>query len=493
VSHPLKRLLTQTAIYGLSTIVVRMLNFLLAPLHTRVFLDQSDYGIISEMYAYVTFLNVVFMYGMETAFFRFASGKEPLDHKKVFGSAQGSLLITTIVFTGILMLWSGRIANWLQYPEHPEYILYFAGIIALDTLVNIPFARLRLASRPWRYFAVKLGGIGVNVLLNLFFLLPALLNDHDLFNWLGYTYSEDTAVAKVFIANLCASAVVFLVFLPGWKDIRFDPLVWKKLMAYGTPLVLIGLAGMVNETFDRILLKYLLPGTVEENLAQVGIYSAVYKISIFMTLAVQAFRMGAEPFFFQQSSSEKAPLIYALVMKYFVIVCCIIFLGVGLFPDVFRIIIGEAYHSGLHIVPILLFANLLLGVYYNQSVWYKLTDKTLYATLIPVAGALLSIGANVILIPVAGYTGAAWARLLCYGSMVVLSYWIGQKYYPVPYPLRKIGGYAVLSVLFCLIGLWAFNSFNGNDASIALRFVLLGLFMAFAWWLDGSKLRRGRM
>jgi O-antigen/teichoic acid export membrane protein len=199
--------------------------------------------------------------------------------------------------------------------------------------------------------------------------------------------------------------------------------------------------------------------------------------------------MGAEPFFFQQSSSEKAPVIYALVMKYFVIVCCIIFLGVGMFPDVFKVIIGESYHSGLSIVPILLLANLLLGVYYNQSVWYKLTDKTLYATIIPVAGAMLSIVANLILIPVAGYTGAAWARLLCYGSMVVLSYIIGQRFYPVPYALRKISIYLGLSVALCLIGLYAFNTFNGNDATIFIRFVLLALFVGFAWWLDGRKFK----
>ena len=469
--------------------MVRMLNFLLAPLHTRVFLDQADYGIISEMYAYVTFLNVVFMYGMETAFFRYASGKNPLDHKKVFGTAQASLVATTILFVGILMLMSGRIATILEYPENRNYVLFFAGIIGLDALVNIPFARLRLEQKPWKYFSVKLMGIGVNVLLNVFFLLPALLNKPEMFSWLGYTYNPDTAVAKVFIANLCASAVVFLVFVPGLKGLKLDPLIWKKLLKYGSPLVLIGLAGMVNETFDRILLKYLLPGTLEENLAQIGVYSAVYKISIFMTLAVQAFRMGAEPFFFQQSSSEKAPVIYALVMKYFVIVCCIIFLGVGMFPDVFKVIIGESYHSGLSIVPILLLANLLLGVYYNQSVWYKLTDKTLYATIIPVAGAMLSIVANLILIPVAGYTGAAWARLLCYGSMVVLSYIIGQRFYPVPYALRKISIYLGLSVALCLIGLYAFNTFNGNDATIFIRFVLLALFVGFAWWLDGRKFK----
>ncbi|KRP08465.1 MAG: hypothetical protein ABR95_09585 [Sphingobacteriales bacterium BACL12 MAG-120813-bin55] len=492
MTHPLKKLLSQTAIYGLSTIVVRMLNFLLAPLHTRVFLDQADYGIISEMYAYVTFLNVLFMYGMETAFFRFASGKAPEDHRKVFGTAQLSLLLTTALMVLVLLVWSDRIAGWLQYPGHGEYVVYFALIIGFDTLVNIPFARLRLEGRPWKYFSIKLFSIGINVVLNCFFLLPALLQQPDYFSFLGFHYQPERAVGYVFIANLVASAATFLLFVPWLRQLETDIQLWKKLMRYGWPLVLIGLAGMINETFDRILLKYLLPGSLEENLAAIGIYSAVYKISIFMTLAVQGFRMGAEPFFFQQSSSKNAPQVYAMVMLYFVIVCCVIFLGVGMFPDVFKVIIGEGYHEGLPIVPVLLFANLLLGVYYNQSVWYKLTDKTLYATIIPVAGAVLSIGVNLLLIPIAGYTGAAWARLLCYAAMVLLSYTIGQRYYKVPYNLRKLGAYAVLSVVCCLLGLWGYHAFNGNDATFLLRFLLLAVFIGFAWWLDGSSLLRRR-
>jgi O-antigen/teichoic acid export membrane protein len=492
MSNPLKKLVSQTAIYGLSTIVVRMLNFLLAPLHTRVFLDQSDYGIISEMYAYVTFLNVIFMYGMETAFFRFASGKDPHDHKKVFGTSQASLLVTTAIFTSVLLLFSGRVADFLQYPNHGEYVIYFALIIAFDTLVNIPFARLRLEQRPWKYFTVKLFSIATNVLLNVFFLLPALLNNHSLFSAIGFTYQSELGVGYVFIANLVASAATFLLFTPWLRGLEFDWTLWKKIWSYGWPIVIIGLAGMINETFDRVLLKYLLPGTLDENLAQMGIYSAVYKISIFMTLAVQAFRMGAEPFFFHQSSSEKAPAIYAMVMKYFVIVCCLIFLGVGMFPDVFKIIIGESYHAGLNIVPILLFANLLLGVYYNQSIWYKLTDKTLYATIIPVAGAVLSIVANIILIPIAGYTGAAWSHVICYGSMVVLSYIIGQKYYMIPYNIRKLGVYAILSIILCLGGLFIMDRLDSNAVSFLLRMVLLLLFIGFAWWLDGRTLSRQR-
>ncbi|MBC8172769.1 MAG: polysaccharide biosynthesis C-terminal domain-containing protein [Chitinophagales bacterium] len=492
MSNPLRKLVSQTAVYGLSTILVRLLNYLLAPLHTRVFTDQADYGIISEMYAYVTFLNVIFMYGMETAFFRFASNSE--NKSKIFGTAQFSLIISTFILLLPLLLFAGDIAAWLQYPGNGEYIIYFALIIAFDTLVNIPFAKLRLENRPWKYFSIKLLNIGINIFFNLFFLLPALAKNYDMFSFFGFTYNPEHGIAYVFLANFIASAVTFLIFIPSWLRIKFDPAIWKTLMRYGTPLIIIGLAGMINETLDRILLKYWLPGTTEENLRQVGIYSAVYKISIFMTLAVQAFRMGAEPFFFAQSVDKNAPVTYANVMKYFVILCCFIFLGVGIFPDIFKIIIGKNYHEGLFIVPVLLLANLFLGIYYNQSVWYKLTDKTSFATIIPLAGAAITLSFNYILIPYLGYAGSAWSTLACYFGMVVLSYYIGQKYYPVPYNLRKITLYLIAAVVLCLLGLQFVKWLDEAIVfSFILRFLLLCLFFLLFWWMDGgSMLKRWR-
>ncbi len=484
--HPLRRLASQTAIYGLSTIVVRVLNYLLAPLHTRVFTDQSDYGVISELYAYVTFLNVLFMYGMETAFFRYASQSE--NKQKVFGTAQLSLVISTVVLTLLLIITSSNIAAGLKYPDHPEYVIYFALIIAFDTLVSIPFARLRLQGKPLKYALFKFLNISINVLLNLFFLLPALLNKPAMFSNVGFTYNPETGVEYVFIANLIASGVAFLIFLPSMLNLQFDKAMWRKLISYGSPLIIIGLAGMINETLDRILLKYWLPGTTDENLKQIGIYSAVYKISIFMTLAVQAFRMGAEPFFFSQANEKNAPRLYADVMKYFVIACSFIFLTVGIFPDAFKIIIGPAYHEGLHIVPILLMANLFLGIYYNQSIWYKLTDKTVFATIIPVAGAIITLTANWFLIPRIGYSGSAWSTLLCYFSMVIMSWIIGQKYYNVPYNLRKAILYISTSLVLCLIGLQLLNTNLNYVIIVVVRFLLIAMFILLAWWMDGYRL-----
>jgi len=483
--RPLRQLASQTAVYGFSTILVRLLNYLLAPLHTRVFTNQADYGVISELYAYVTFLNVLFMYGMETSYFRFASKNELLTEKqKVFSTAQFSLLISTVVLTLVLIFSSGSIASALQYEGHANYVVFFALIIAFDTLVNIPFARLRIENKPWKYFSIKLLNIVINVLLNLFFLLPALTNNYTLFENVGYVYRPENGVAYVFIANLIASAITCLLFVPSWLKIHFDPVIWKKLMRYGAPLIIIGLAGMINETMDRILLKYWLPGTTEENLKQVGIYSAVYKISIFMTLAVQGFRMGAEPFFFNMAEEKNAKTVYAQVMKYFVILGCFIFLAVGMFPDIFKIIIGEEYHEGLFIVPILLLANLFLGIYYNQSVWYKLTDKTAFATIIPIAGAAITLLMNYLMIPILGYAGSAWATLGCYFSMVAFSWAIGQKYYHVPYNLRKILFYLIAAVLFCLAGLFILNHSGNQLVTFSLRILFIILFLVIAWWLD---------
>lgn len=469
-----------------------MLNYLLAPLQTRVFTDQSDYGTISELYAYATFLNVLFMFGLETSFFRYATKTN--DPQKVFGTGQISLLCSTFLFSLGLLIASGPLSRMLGYPGHADYIVFFALIIGFDTLVNIPFARLRLQGKPFRYASLKLLNVCINISLNFFFLLPGLLGKPGLFRFTGYIYHPEMGVSYVFIANLSASAITFLIFLPSMLNLHFDRKIWMKLMGYGLPLIIIGFAGMINETLDRVLLKYFLPYGMEENLRQVGIYSAVYKLSIFMTLAVQGFRMGAEPFFFSHSVEKNAQKLYADVMKYFVIVCCIIFLAVGMFLDAFKIIIGVNYWSGLPIVPILLMANLCLGMYYNQSVWYKLTDKTAFAMIVPVSGAIITLFMNWILIPRIGYVGSAVATFGCYFSMVVMSWVIGQRYYHVPYNMRKILMYLFSAVILCGVGnLIMYYLPVSVLVSVILRLFLFGIFLLLAWWLDaGDMLARMR-
>ncbi|MFT7588974.1 MAG: O-antigen/teichoic acid export membrane protein [Limisphaerales bacterium] len=471
---PLKALLSQTLVYGLSTVFVRLLNYVLVPIHTNVFEDQGDYGIISELYAWVTFLNIIFIYGMETAFFRFAN-KEG-NPAKVFGAAFGSLLVSTTLFTTALIIGAGGIANFLALTGHQNFIILFALIIGLDSLSAIPFAWLRHQSKPLTYMGIKLLNVLVNVGLNVYFLL-------------GPTYNPEVGVEYVFIANLVASGVTMLALLPLIIKIRpsFDFALWKKMMVYGSPFILAGLAGMVNETIDRIMLPRILSGSIQENRAQLGIYSAVYKLSIFMTLAVQAFRMGAEPFFFRMAKKGNATEIYALVMRAFVPIACLMFLVVSLWLDYFGLIIGPNYREGLHVVPILLMANLFLGVYYNLSVWYKLTDRTTKAIWLSLTGASLTILLNLWLIPLIGYLGSAWATFIAYFVMAALSWSWGRKYYFVPYPVVKLLSMIGLAALLYLLYIQFEGQLNITLQWFA-RFAILFIFTSYAWWLDSKKL-----
>ena len=451
--NPIKQLASQTAVYGLSSIVGRVLTYLLVPIYTRVFLPE-EYGIVNEMYAYVSLLIVVFTYGFEIGFFRF-SQSEP-DKKKVYSTALISLLSTSGVFVLFAVFFAQSIAETLRYPDNREYVVWFALIIALDAIASIPFALLRSLNKAKRFATIKLVGIIVNVLLNLFFIIlcPFMKKHGYMEGFIDLVYKGKVGVGYIFIANLISSTVTVLFLLPEILRIKyqFDFNLWKRIMRYSLPLLLVGLAGIVNETMDRIFLKYLLPKNI--GLYQVGIYGACYKISIIMTLFVQAFRFAAEPFFFSHAKNENAKQIYADVMKYFVIICSFIFLLVMLYIDVFKIFVGKDYYEGLPVVPILLLANLCLGIYYNLSIWYKLTGQTKFGALISIFGALLTIVLNLWLIPIIGYMGSAWATLICYASMMILSYIFGQKYYNVAYNYKKILGYIALSLILYVISIY---------------------------------------
>lgn len=483
--HPLvKKLAGQTAIYGLTTIVGRFLNYLLVPLHTAVF-QPAAYGVVTELYAYVSFLNILFTYGMETAYFRFAS----LEHNKrqVFDTAMVSLLISTVLLTLPLILFAHPIADAMEYNNHPEYIQWFALILGLDALCAIPFGRLRMEDRPKAYSFFKLLNIGVNIGLNLFFLLlcPWLIKN-------GYNihgiYSEKIGVGYVFISNLIASAVTLAGLSPFFIRKKYEPdfSQWKKMFRYAAPLIIVGLAGMVNETFDRILLKYLLPYSHEVTMAQIGIYGACYKLSLIMTLFVQAYKMAAEPFFFNESNRKDAKIIYARTMNYFVIVCSVIFVGILLFLDFIKYFINERYFSGLGVVPILMMANLCLGVYYNLTVWYKLTNQTRIGAYIAVLGAVVTLTVNYFLIPVIGFMGSAWATFLCYAVMMTVSYFQGQHYYRVPYDVRKFVIYISAALVFYFAGssmssrLLAISDF----LYVAVNLFLLSVFLLLIYGVE---------
>lgn len=478
----LRALASQTAAYGLSTIIGRTLNYLLVPLYTRLFLPE-EYGVVTDLYALVAFLNVVFTYGMETAYFRRANEKSAA----AYATAFWSLTVSSLVFTALLIAGANPIAAALRYPEHQEYVVWFALILGLDALAVIPFARLRQQQKALRFVSYKLINIGLNVGLNLFFLLllPHWAETGQALALVDALYQPGLGVGYIFLSNLIANGVTLLLLVPGFPRFRghFDPQLWREMFIYGLPLLPAGLAGMVNETFDRILLKYLLPGTVNENLYQVGVYGAVYKLAMLMSLFTQAFRTGAEPFFFQHAKQLGAERLYARIMNYFVLTGGLIMVGVVLFMDIFKAFLGDAYHEGLGVVPILLLANLMLGIYYNQSVWYKLADKTRYGMWFSLFGAVLTIVLNVLLIPHFGYYGSAWITLVVYAAMVVLSYLYGQQHYPVPYALGRLGSYIGLALLLVGVELYLLAGHTGYWVWL-VRVVLCMAYVMFGIWRE---------
>lgn len=448
----LRKLASQTVVYGLSSILGRFLNYLLVPLYTYTF-PATVYGVVSEFYAYAGFFAVTLVLGLETGYFRFRRSREG-DDGQVFATSLWLLILANLSFVALILAAQTQIAAWLRYPEHPEYLLYFALILAFDAIAALPFARLRAEQRAWTFAGIKLTEILLAIALNLLFLLAwpkaaQLWPDSPVAAY----YRPEFGVGYIFLANLLASGFKLLLLLPSFKALRLgiDRQLLRPLLAYSLPMVAIGLAGMVNEMLDRAILKYLLPYDTATNLRELGIYGACYKLSILMSLFVQAFRYAGEPFFFAYAGRDDAPRAYALVMKYFVIFCVFIFLLVTLFLDIFQLFIGPEYRSGLDIVPILLMANLCLGIYVNLSVWFKLTDRTGMGAWVSLFGAILTVGLNLAWIPSMGYRGAAWATLICYAAMTTVSYLLGRRYYPVPYPLASLFGYVVLGLaLFAL-------------------------------------------
>lgn len=479
MGNPIKQLAGQTAVYGLSSIVGRLLNYLLVPLYTRIFMT-GEYGVVTEMYAYISFLMVLLTYGMETGYFRFASThKNP---KLVFSTAMMSLTVSSVLFMALIWLFSGGIATSLGYPSNPEYVIWLGLIVGLDALTAVPFARLRQENKALRFATMRLINIGINIGLNLFWLVYCPAQDSS--SWVQAVYDPSVGVGYVFLSNLFASLATLVMLLPQmtvqWK---FDPALWKTLMRYSLPLLVAGLAGMVNETMDRILIKYLAePSTAMD---QLGIYGANYKVAILMTIFIQTFRFAAEPFFFNQAKNKESRVIYARVMHYFVIFCAVIFVGVMLYMDIVKLFIGSEFREGIHVVPILLMANFFLGIFFNLSIWYKLTNQTMYGAWLAVFGAVLTLVLNIILIPMTGYTGAAWATFICYFCMMVVSYILGQKHFQVPYKLGRTGQYLLLAP-----GLWILSLYLPVIYSpLVLNSVLFAAFLVFVIITERKGLR----
>ncbi|GIV31649.1 MAG: polysaccharide biosynthesis protein [Saprospiraceae bacterium] len=491
----LRKLAGETAVYGLSSIIGRVLNYLLVPLYTRVFATE-EYGIVAELYAWAGFLMVFYILRMETAFFRF--GTPEADRARAFGTAWWSVVGSSLLISMMVVGFSGDIARWLEYrPEQSVYIAIFGFILAFDTLAEIPLARLRLEHRAVRFAVVRLTGIGLNIGFNLFFLLlcPWLLSKGYGGAWLDAIYRPSFGVGYVFLSNLLASAGVLLLLLPELRRglSHFDSQLWKTMLRYALPLVVASLAGIVNEMLDRVLLRHLLPGTVEENLSQVGIYSACYKLAMLMSLFTQAFRYAAEPFFFSHAAQADARQLYGRVTRYFTIAGALAFLGIMLYLDIVKYFIDGDYWKGLGVVPILLLANLFLGLYYNVSIWYKLTDQTMLGGWIAVGGAIITIVLNVWLIPVMGYMGSAWATLACYASMTFACWWWGRKYYPIQYEWEAMAAYVLGAVfLWFLVEKILAAATLPTLAAYSLRTAAVALFLAVTWAVERKHLQKPR-
>lgn len=481
--NQIKQLAGQTAVYGMGTIVPRLLNFaFLLPFYARTF-ETEGMGAIAELYAYVAILNVIITFGMETGFFRFSQDKNLF--RSVYTSSFLVVSVLAIVLLILVRVFLDPIAAGIQYENSKEFITWFSLIIALDCISAIPFAKLRRENRPRRFSTLKLINVGLTIGLVLFFLKiwPAIVKQNP-DTWFNSFYNPDLGIGYVFLSNLIASAIIFLLLIPEFRflggPIKKDVIV--KLLKYSAPLVIVGIAGSINDVADKILLKFWFSG---EGVAmqEVGKYSVNFRLAVLMTLFVQMFKYAFEPFLFAQKKGDKTNAIYVLVMDIFVGIGVIIFLMVTFYLEplskAYYGMQGKGYEEGLGVVPIVLFANLILGIYFSLSVWYKVTDLTRYAAVMALGGSVITIVLNAILIPKYSYMGSAWAHLACYSAMMVASYFWGRKHMPIPYHVSRILLYLGMGV-----GLFFLNTLLGKMAPDFKYLISTALLIGFILFIN---------
>ena len=448
----LKALAKDTAIYGLSSIVGRFLNYLLVPLYTATLSAASGgYGVITNVYAYTALLLVILTYGMETTFFRFAN-KEGEDPRRVYSTALMAVGFTSLVFIVLVLTFISPISAAMGYAEHPSYVWVMAVTVALDAFQCIPFAYLRYKKRPVKFAALKLANIVMSIALNLVFFLalPAWYESTGGDGFVSKIYSPEVGVGYAFYINLfCSGALMFLLVkeLTGFKYV-FDRALMRRMLSYSWPILVLGIAGILNQTADKILFPYIYKGADAH--AQLGIYGAASKIAMIMAMITQAFRYAYEPFVFGKAKDKDNRETYAKAMKYFVIFTLLAFLAVIGYMDILKHLIGSDYWEGLKIVPIVMAAEIIMGVYFNLSFWYKLIDKTIWGAWFSGAGCLVLVIVNVVFVPRYGYMACAWAGFAGYGTAMLLSYFVGQKHYPINYPVKDMALYVVVAVVLCL-------------------------------------------
>ena len=472
----IKSLAKDTAIYGASSIIGRFLNWCLVPLYTNAF-AASEYGIVNYLYSFVALALIILTYGMETGFFRFAnSDKEGDDPMKVYSTSLISLAATSSLFVAIVFLCQGWLAMLLNIPQHPEYVTLLAATVALDAFTAIPFAYLRYCKRPLKFATIKLVNIAVNIALNLFFIVLCPWLDSRYPGCVDAVYSKSVGIGYIFISNLAASLLTLVMLIPQLRGFRycFDAALIRRMLAYSSPLLVLGVAGIMNQTIDKLLLPVLIP---DHNAAftAIGIYGANYKIAIVMVMFMQAFRFAYEPFIFSQNRDSNKTQSYIDAMKYFIIFSMVIFLGVMFYLPILKYFIAPSYFEGLKVVPVVMLAELFFGIFFNLSLWYELTDRTVWGMYFSIFGLAITVIVNVLLVPLIGYMGCAWGAFASYLCMMVASWYFGRKYYPIAYDYKNAAFYIVVAML--LYGIGNVLPLENTILLLAARTVLLLLFL----------------
>ena len=480
----LKKFASETVIYGIGSILPRVLTFLLTPYFTRR-LGQGEFGNHGVMYAFAALLIVFFTYGMETALFRFGSKEGQLS--KVFSTAAISLLGTTILLGTGLYIFSDAIAAFLNEPNRGNFVRWFILIASFDALAALPFAKLRLENRPVRFASLKILNVAILLAITFFMIeaCPFLIENG--YTWFENIYSIEKRLDYTFLANLIASGCILLIMLREFKDVKlkFDFEIWKTMLTYSLPLIVVGLASVINRQLDRIFLKKLLPFDIDTATEMTGIYNAGVKVAVLMSLFITAFNYAAEPFFFKNADRKDAKEQYAQIAQAFAIVGSLVFLGILFYRDLVQLILGKDFREGMVVVPVLLLAYFFLGLFYNFSIWYKLKDKTNIGAWISVVGASITVVLNFILIPKLGIVGPAWAALSCYVFMALVSFIIGKKYYPIDYPIGRI-----LIYIFTAVGLYFVSEMirlNLNEDIVSILLVntaLLGVYLVGLFFME---------
>ncbi|MBQ5625653.1 MAG: polysaccharide biosynthesis C-terminal domain-containing protein [Paludibacteraceae bacterium] len=486
----MKILAKETAIYGVSSIVGKFLNWMLVPLYTYVLQQQSDYGIVTNLYAWTALLLVILTYGMETGFFRFAN-KEGENPQTVYSTSLIALFTTSLLFAVVCVIWQVPIANTLGYPSHSEFIALLGIVVAMDAFASIPFAYLRYRKRPLQFAALKLLFVFLNIALNLFFLVlcPKIQDWGVISSW----YDPNYGVGYVFVANILATGIQTLCLLPaileGGKHSKglFSWTLLKQMLKYSLPLLVLGVCGIMNQTLDRILFPFFYEGADAQT--QLGIYGACFKVAMVMMMFTQAFRYAYEPFVFAKHKDRESVAAYADAMKYYIIFSYMILLGMIFYLDLLKFIIAPSYWEGLKVVPVVLWTYIFQGVYFNLSFWYKLTDKTQWGAYFSLIGVVITFGLQAVFVPRIGYMASAASSTVCYLVIMLLSYIIGRRHLEIPYDLRRIGIYTgiVIAILAGYYGLAQLLPMN-EWTKMGIGTILLIIYCTIFYRLDGKSL-----